>query len=135
MKKEEVMEKYTELQLLDQQINQMQQQLNLLENKLIQLNTLSENLEDIGKTKKDSEILAPLGAGIFVKSSIKDSKNILMNVGSNVVIEKDIPTSKRLVKDQITEVENLLSSLTHEVSQFHLRAQDLRKELQSRLEK
>lgn len=135
MNKEEAMEKYTELQMLDQQTNQIQQQLSLLENKLIQLKDLQSNLDDLNKTKEGTEILAPIGAGIFVKSAVKDPKNVLMNIGGDVVVKKDVVHSKKLIEEQVIEIEDILGNLSKELAHFNLKSQSLRQELQSGIDK
>jgi len=90
----ELNEKYLEMQILDQQLKQVNQQLLNLDNQTLELQRIEENLGDLKETKNGTELLVALGGGIFSRAELKDNKTVLMNVGANVVIEKDIPSSK-----------------------------------------
>ena len=65
---EDLQRKYIEFQLFDQQLKQFQQQLQILRQQLNELSNLDEHLNEIDKVKEGSKIMAPLGAGVFVKA-------------------------------------------------------------------
>ena len=77
----EINERYLELQVLEQQLKQVNQQLLNLDNQLLELQRIEENLNDLTKTKKNTEMLVALGGGVFSKAELKDNKSVLMNVG------------------------------------------------------
>src|SRR3989338_2449099 len=89
-KQKEMQEKYIELQLLDQQIKQMQKQIQLVEQQVMELSSVKQSLDEIKNIEKGTEVLAPLSSGIFAKAEIKDIDKLLVNVGADVVIEKDL---------------------------------------------
>ena len=65
--------------------------------------------------KQGTEILVPLSSGIYTKAEIKDSKNVIVNVGSNVTTVKDIDSTKKLIEAQIEDVKNLHERLVNEL--------------------
>ena len=111
---------------LEQQM--IQQNLMNLKNQLLSLNSQTEELirlkEDLISIKdvKDKKTLVPLGAGIFLESELKQLKEVVMNVGSNILVKKDFNSSTKILDKQIEELKNIQSQLEKEISKIELRA-------------
>ncbi len=129
--KEDLKEKYMEFQMLMQQLQQLQQNVSALEKHVVDLRTLDGNLDTILDSKVDSETLMPLGSGIFLKGVLKDNKNVIMNVGSSVCVEKTVDEAKNTVSIQLSEVTNVLEQMQGEVSRLTERIQELQTEFQT----
>lgn len=126
----EINEKYFELQLLEQQLKQVNQQLLGLDNQLLELQRIKDNLDDIANTKKDTEMLVALGGGVFSKAELKDTSKVLMNVGSNIVVEKDIASSKMVVDHQMGQITDVIHQLEQEFQILAMNSQVLQQDLQ-----
>ncbi|MDP2906543.1 MAG: prefoldin subunit alpha [Nanoarchaeota archaeon] len=126
----ELNEKYFELQILEQQLKQVNQQLLGMDNQLLELQRIKENLDDIAHTKKDTEMLVALGGGVFSKAELKDSSKVLMNVGSNIVVEKDIASSKVVVDHQMGQITEVIKQLEQEFQILAMNSQVLQQDLQ-----
>jgi len=126
----EINNKYLELQMVDQQLKQLNQQLVTLDNQLLELQRLEENLEDMSKTKKDTEILVALGGGIFSKAELKDNKKVLMNVGADIIVEKDIPASKKVISDQIDQMKDAVKQFEQEFQALAMNSQIIQQDIQ-----
>ncbi|MBI4153792.1 prefoldin subunit alpha, partial [Candidatus Woesearchaeota archaeon] len=122
---EEVQQRYMELQLLNSQLKQVQQQLEMLTQQVSELNRIDEALEELAKTKKETEVLSQLGSGVFVKSVLMDEKNVLLNVGANIVVEKPIKDAKGIVERQIEDFNNVIAELTAQLNGGIQRMQEL----------
>src|SRR3989338_2465361 len=109
-------EKYMEYQFLMQQLQQLQQNISALEQHILDLNNLYENLSYLNQSKVESEVLMPLGSGIFLKGELKDNKSVIMNVGNNVCVEKNIDEAKNTINKQLEEVINVLEQLKEEIN-------------------
>lgn len=125
---EQLQQKYAEFQLLNEQTNQIQQKNNLIEQQILQLNTVVDNLEGFDKVKDNSDLLFGIGPGIHAKGILKE-KDLLVNVGSNILIKKTIPETISLVKVQIKELEEALEETKREYSLCCVRLQELQNEL------
>ena len=101
-------EKLLELQLINQEIEQLSQTNNLLANQINELNVVKETIEQIEKEKPETEILTPLGAGIFLKTKLLDNKNLIVNVGAKVTKDKTTKETKTLISNQIKELEKAI---------------------------
>lgn len=123
-------QKYLELQLLEQQIKEVQQQQQILNHRLNELIKLNESLTDLEKFKENQKLFAQIGPSVFIKTELKDSKNVLMDVGSGVIVEKPISEAIKLISTQLKEIENNLGLITQHLSNAAMQAQTFQEELQ-----
>ena len=112
---EKLQKLYVEFQMLSQHIKQLEEKTTALNNQLMDLAVTNQSLEDMKKLKQGTEILVPLSNGIYTKAEIKDNKNVIVNVGSNVTTVKDIDSTKKLIEAQIEDVKNLHERLVNEL--------------------
>ncbi|MBM3199450.1 prefoldin subunit alpha [Candidatus Woesearchaeota archaeon] len=122
-------EKYIELQILEQQLKQVTQQLLALDQQLLELQRIEENIEDVKKTGKNTDMLVALGGGIFLKAEIKENNKVLMNVGANVVVEKDITASKEVISKQLDQLKDAAKQLEQEFRILAMNSQSAQEEL------
>jgi len=106
---------YMEFQVLGQNIKQLEEKTHALNDQLMDLTITNQSLEDMKKIKPDTEILVPLSGGIYAKAQLKDSKNVVVNVGANTTLVKDIPSTKTLIETQIEEVKKLQENLVNQM--------------------
>ncbi len=100
--KQELMMK---LGFFEQQIRQIQQQIQAIEQGIVEMTSLNVGLEEI-QGKKDAEILAPIGRGIYAKAKLI-SEELLVNVGSSNLVNKSIPDTRKLIEEQIKKLEEV----------------------------
>lgn len=131
----ELNEKYFELQILEQQLKQVNQQLLSMDNQILELQRIKDNLDDITKTKANTEILVALGGGVFSKAELKDNNMVLMNVGANIIVEKDVASSKEVINSQIGQVTDVIKQLEQEFQILAMNSQALQLDLQSIVDK
>ena len=135
MDEKQVQQKYLEFQIIEQQMKEYQQELMNLQAQSNELTNLEESLKEIEKSKDKNEILTALSPGIFVKTELKNNKEILMNVGSNVVVPKTIAETIEIVKDQALKIQAIAHKLEQDLQLFAQHASSLQQELQELLSK
>ena len=92
-------------QMFEQQIMQLQQQLQAVDQAIMEIELLEKGLNDlIGK--KDSEILSPLGKGIFAKTKLL-SEELVVDVGGKNFVSKSIPETQKLIQDQLKKLKQV----------------------------
>ena len=128
--KKQLQEKYMQMQMIEQQMQQVQKQLKVIDQQIQELNLTEQALNDLKDTKIGSEILVPMASGIFVKAELKDNKELVINVGADTVVKKDVDDAKKLITDQISEVTNMQQQLNMNLEKLASSAQVLEKELQ-----
>ena len=99
--------KIIEFQILNQQVQQIQEQAQLINNNIQEFQILKNSLEELESVKKDQEILIPLGQGIFTKGNIINPDELITNVGSNILIEKNLKDTKDTIKINILNLSKI----------------------------
>lgn len=130
MSEEDIQKKYLELQILEGQIKQLQQQIQMMEQQLFELGSLSESVEEISKIKPKTEMLIPLGAGVYAKGELKDNKDLIMNVGANTTTTKSFSDAKKIIEDQIAQVKGILEQLSNQLEAAAMSGHKIQSELQ-----
>ena len=128
-KEEKLQKLYLEFQVLSEQIKQLENQSTALNNQLIELIVTDQSLDDLKKTDKGAEILVPLSSGIYTKAELKDNKNFIVNVGSNIALTKDLDATKILIKDQIDEIKKLQENLVNQLQLHTSKASAIEQEM------
>lgn len=131
MTEQELQQKSIELQLLNQQLNQLQQQIMYLEKQFMDLTNIKENISEIQKAKKDTQMFTPLGPGIFVETELKDNQKVLMNIGAKVAVKKTMKEAEEIIDSQKGEIETFIRENQEQLQQTAIYAMELEKELVS----
>ena len=130
-KEKKAQEMYTQFQMLEQRIKQLQQQLEGITSHLMELNATSSSLEEFGKVSPGKEVFVPFSSGIFAKASIKDVSELLVNVGANVVVKKDIASTKDIIRIQIEEIKKIQKQMVYDLEKMTNHAAQIEMQLQS----
>src|SRR3989344_659351 len=128
--KQKIQEMYIEYQRLMQQIQQLQQNLQEMEKHISDLARLKNNLNSISKIEEGQETLMPLGSGIFIHGEIKNTQQVIMNVGTNICINKTIIEALETVDNQMNEVSNVAIQMEQEIEKTSSRIEQIQEEFQ-----
>lgn len=128
-KKQQAQQKYFELQLMNQQMNQLREQAAQLEKQMAENRKIQESLTEFSELKEGKEILAPLASGIFIKAQIQESANVLVNVGGNTVVPKDVGSAKELMKSQLEELNKVRDEILGHLETMQKEASKTEQEL------
>lgn len=134
MKKEEIQEKYLQLQMLDKQIKEMHRQLQLFKKQGQEITGTVNSLDEFKKTKRETPILVPISSGIFAKAKLEKSSELLMNVGSDVVVSKNVDDAKELLSKQVEKIKKLQEQLSAEINSLVVKAVPLQEEVNTFIE-
>jgi len=123
---EAMQEKYMQFQMLQQQMEEINQELQMLMQQQAELELSINAVKELEKTKVNNEILAPLANGIFIKTELKDNQTLVVNVGSDVTVEKTIPEVLELlekhqqtVNQKVIEMDLLMRELSSEAMEVY----------------
>ncbi|HDH81729.1 MAG TPA: prefoldin subunit alpha [Thermoplasmatales archaeon] len=102
------------LQEYQERMDAIYQHVTLVEELLAEYRRVKSVLDEISKAKEGEEILVPLGGNIFIHASLKDTSNVMAEVGGGVVTEKSISKAMTFVDKKIEELlkeeENLIKT-------------------------
>ena len=109
---------YMEYQMLEQHIQQRQKQLEMVTHQILELNTTTSSLDEYNKIKNGSSVFVPLSSGIFAKANIAETSELLVNVGANIAVKKDIPSIKKLIQNQIEELIKIQKQMVNDLEKI-----------------
>lgn len=130
-----------EMQMLQQYLSEFGQhfevlsrQLELLEGRRIEslaaIETLSALQED-----GDAPVLLPVGGGASLRVKVLDADKILLNVGSDITIERNNAESREFIEDRIKEMEALGKKLTASMEHIQKQANEVTRRIEAAYQK
>jgi prefoldin alpha subunit len=122
-------QKYMEYQTLEQQSKQLSEQIQKISEQLYEIEFIRQSLEEYNKVEEGTEMLSPISAGIFVKAKVSESDSFYVNVGSNVVVKKNLVQAKELMKKQGEQLKSAHERLALGFEEINSRLQKLEAEL------
>lgn len=102
-------EKYMQFQSLQQHLELINQHVEKMQEQRQEIESTIDALNELEKSKTDTEILAPIANGIFVKAKLLDPSRLTVNLGSDIAAEKSIPEILKLLEDQKEKITNNMS--------------------------
>ena len=57
-------------------------------------------MEELEKTKTQTEILAPIANGVFIRTALQDNEKLIVNIGANTTVEKTVPEVIKIMEEQ-----------------------------------
>ena len=121
---------YFQLQVLEQQGQQLQQQLQAIGQQVEELEHVKEGLEQLQNVKPGTEIFVPFAGGVFVKAELKDSQQLLLNVGAGTAILKSVPETITTIMSQIDDMAGLRQQMTEQLERVYAKAQDISQQME-----
>lgn len=103
---------------------------NLLERILIETRSSIDTLTGLESTKTE-EVLIPVGGGILIRATPPKTDKVLLNVGANVVVEKDREYAKKFMEARAKELEESIVAINSQRNQIAQRVDSDRRALQS----
>lgn len=101
MEENELLNRYQIQQVRAEVLRENISRLELLEADLMNaINTL----EELEKIKGASETYVPIGAGVFVKAVISETKELMFDVGANVLVKCNLEFAKSELKKRLKEI-------------------------------
>ena len=126
---QEFQKKILEFNLLDARIRELEQNLALLEKQIAELQTCQISLDEIKNSKKDSEILAPVSSGIFIKGKLENNSEVLIDIGSKTLCRKNVDEAKKIIQSKLDKALEVHEKLINEVNKVAQNLANLEKQI------
>ncbi|MEM4155217.1 MAG: prefoldin subunit alpha [Archaeoglobaceae archaeon] len=117
-------------------LQQLQKDFELLQRRLVELELVANEyrraistLEFLKGSEKEVNALISFGGGIYAYSDIKECKKVLVDVGSGVVVEKDVESALAFVKKRLEEIEKSSAETTNTLRGIALEASKIQQEI------
>ncbi len=117
-------------------LQQIQRDFELLQRRLVELELVANEyrravstLEFLKGTEGEVNALISLGGGIYAYSDIKESKKVLVDVGSGVVVEKDVEGALEFLKKRLEEIDRSSADTTNALKSLAIEASKIQREI------
>jgi prefoldin alpha subunit len=105
------------LSMFEQQIQLIQQQIEAINQAINESNLLNSGIENI-KGAKNSEILASIGKGIYIKGKIVD-EDLIVDVGGKKFVKKTAGETQNIINDQVKKLEEVKKDLENNLEKIN----------------
>lgn len=126
---------YLQLNTMNQQMMELQKQIQALEETIFEINESKKGLDEVSKAEKGKEILVPIISGIFAKAELKETKEFIVNVGSNTAVVKSIEDVQKILDKQSIEIQKTQNNLIDNIKQLTVEAKEVEAGLRGLVEK
>ncbi|WP_459201308.1 prefoldin subunit alpha [Methanococcus sp. CF] len=126
---EELQNQFMALEVYNQQVQKLQEELSNIDMMIMELLKSIESMEGL---KSSKEILLPLGAGAFVKAEVQNPEKIVLSVGIDVLLEKDVDEVIVDFQKSVEELEQTKELITSQIQKTTQEVTKLRAELEKR---
>ena len=126
---EALKEKYAEFRMAMAHIKQVQEQLEAVEQKKQELEDAAEGVSQLKNASKGAKMLAPVTDGIFVRTTLESTDEVLVNVGSDVCVKKSVEEATTILRAKQQELMSYHELMLEELNKLTDAANMLEKEL------
>lgn len=117
---------------MEEQHNLYQSQLELVNASLMNLQSTKLTLEKIKEgVKEDDEILLPIGGLVKIRGKILDTQKLLVSVGQDVVIEKNLDDSITFLDGIIEKQKESLKFVAEKLQNLEIALQNMGEYIQN----
>ena len=117
--------KVMEYQFVVKQIGELQQHIQQVEKHVADLENLKETVSSLESAPEGTDLLVPLGSGVFFKSKKDSGDKVVISVGADVLLEKGYEDAHKTVDQQIVEMGEVLNQLQTNLNYLIAKEKDL----------
>lgn len=131
---EELQKLYMQHQMLQQYIKGYSEQSGVIEGKIQELIATTDAIKEIHEGK-ESEMLANLGSQVFVKSTLSDKNNVIVELGAGIYADKPIDEAAKILFSRKQELMNVNNQIMMEINKLAMQMKHLEPQIQDLMEK
>ena len=132
---DKIQEKYYEMQIINKHIEELDNNLIQIDEQINEINVVIKALDDINNIKENNEILVPIANGIFANAKISKNDKLIVNVGQNTLVEKNIEDTKKLISKQLIQLEKYRELIQNELNNLSEKAYQIEKDADEMVKK
>ena len=114
-----------ELRGLFKQAESIREQIDVINDTILDIETVLETLAFIKDKGRDKTVLVPIGGGNFIRAKIIDTENVIMGVGGRLSIEAGIDEAREMLRDRVRVLEDLRLQLAKKLEEVNAKITEL----------
>ena len=112
-----------------QQAEIFSRQLEMIEQKRIESLAAIETMKNLA-ADRDSPVLLPLGGGTMVRAKVSDPEKVLVNIGSDVVIQRTNGEAITFLQEKIAEMEAMEKKVAATIEQLRMQMAEIAQQIE-----
>ena len=125
MDEQEMQSKLMEIEMIKQQLTQLDQQRMQVNARLMDSDAALKTLNDLEIGTGIIETFVPFGGGIFSKATLPETRQVLVNVGQDIAVEKPVAEAKTIMEKTIAGYEKMFMDLDSNISVLQNHAESI----------
>lgn len=121
-----------EYAVLSQLAEEIQREISLAQSLLAEIDSTIITLKNVSTLEGTKEVLIPLSAGVYMRALVNKQERFLVNIGSNILVEKNLEETLDTLSKRREELAQLINRRVEELNNIIARAQQLRQLLTQR---
>jgi prefoldin alpha subunit len=113
-----------------QQAEIFSRQLDMIDQRRIEALAAIESLRSL-VNEKEPVVLVPLGGGTTVRARVEDPRNVLVNIGADVILQRTHEEAVTFLQDRITEMEAMEKKVAATIDQLRGQINEIARQLES----
>jgi len=123
-KEEELQKNMAIIEYYKEQLRSLEVQFSYLQNAIADHTKAKITLEKLSKTKKETNVLLPIGGGAFIDAIAKNPALVLFEVGNGIVIEKTADEAAEKIGKRIKDLQQTEEKISSMAQQLQNGAAD-----------
>jgi prefoldin alpha subunit len=112
-----------------QQAEIFSRQLEMIEQKRIESLAAIETMKNL-VGDRDSPVLLPIGGGTMVRAKVSDPEKVLVNIGSDVVIQRTNGEAITFLQEKIAEMEAMEKKVAATIEQLRMQMAEIAQQIE-----
>ncbi len=114
---------------LQKESQETENKLDFVNEQIKELENFHEDLKFLEKNGK-KEILASLGKGVYLKTSLEEKNELFVDVGADVIVKKSLEETRKVIKEQINKFKEARIQLMHHLENYRSEFGKMLKEIE-----
>jgi len=128
VEEKKLQEKLVLYQLLKARLESLNNQRSVVVSKLLEIDRTLESLNYI--QDKEGETIFPIGSGIYLRTSGYEKGKVIIGIGANVLLEKELKEAKEILENRRKEFEKFLVEISNTMLSLSSKLEETAKEIQ-----
>lgn len=107
----------TEIRILEGSINALQARLEVVNAAIGEVTVAHATLDGLKNLQDGDPVLVPVGAGSYIRMAVADSKKLVMGIGANAAMEKNVEGSIEELKNRLQDLEKARTAIQQQLDQ------------------
>jgi prefoldin alpha subunit len=126
--------KVMQIRYLEEYLEDLSNRENVAVSTLNDVQNATDTIEELAKGK-NLEAMVYIGGGMYSPSTMGVTEKVLVNVGQNIVIEKNLENAQIFLQEKKSEIKNALNELGQQKQQAAYTLQRLRENVEGTIRK